>query len=95
MLDSNTRGILEKLIDEAVIKLPALLFVARANKSAWHIQNETDYVIGVAHGRIMTAFLSDFVYRYKREPSLDEMTEASNVIFKRSAELKKASFESG
>jgi hypothetical protein len=64
MLDSNTRGKLEKLIDEAVFKLPALLFVARANKSAWHIQNETDYVIGVAHGRIMTAFLSDFVYRY-------------------------------
>ena len=82
-------------IHEAVIKLPALLFVARANKSAWHIQNETDYVIGVAHGRIMTAFLSDFVYRYKREPSLDEMTEASNVISKRSAELKKAAFESG
>jgi len=43
----------------------------------------------------MTAFLSDFVYRYRREPSLDEMTEASNVIFKRSAELKKAAFESG
>jgi hypothetical protein len=83
MLDSNTRGILEKIIDEAVIKLSALLFVARANKSAWHIQNETDYVIGVAHGRIMTAFLSDFVYRYRREPSLDEMTEASNVIFKK------------
>jgi hypothetical protein len=95
MLDGNTRGILEKLIDEAVIKLPALLFVARANKSAWHIQNETDYVIGVAHGKIMTAFLSDFVYRYSREPSLDEMTEASNVVFKRSAELKKAAFESG
>jgi hypothetical protein len=48
MLDSNTRGILEKIIDEAVIKLSALLFVARANKSAWHIQKETDYVIGVA-----------------------------------------------
>jgi hypothetical protein len=95
MLDSNTRGIHEKLIDEAVIKLPALLFVARANKSAWHIQNETDYVIGIVNGRIMTAFLSDFVYHYKREPSLDEMTEASNVIFKRSAELKKAAFESG
>jgi hypothetical protein len=69
--------------------------VARANKSAWHIQNETDYVIGVAHGRIMTAFLSDFVYHYKTEPSLDEMTEASKVIFKRSAELKRAAFESG
>ena len=94
MLDSNTRGKLEKLIDEAVIKLSALLFVARANKSAWHIQNETDYVIGVAHGRIMTAFLYDFVYRYKRDLGLDEMTEASKVIFKRSAELKKAAFES-
>ncbi|MFZ0203548.1 MAG: hypothetical protein WAL46_07630 [Nitrososphaeraceae archaeon] len=69
--------------------------MARANKSAWHIQNETDYVIGVAHGRIMTAFLSDFVYHYKREPSLDEMTEAIKVIFRRSAELKKAAFESG
>jgi hypothetical protein len=31
----------------------------------------------------MAAFLSDFVYRYRREPSLDEMTEASNVIFKK------------
>jgi hypothetical protein len=66
----------------------------RIDKADFHIQNESDYTLGLAHGMILTGFMSDFKDQYKREPNQEEMTEVSKVIFDRTNELRKAILKS-
>jgi hypothetical protein len=45
----------------------------RVDKTEFHIQNESDYAIGLAHGMILTGFLSDFRTQNNREPNQEEI----------------------
>jgi hypothetical protein len=51
-------------------------------------------VLGLAHGMILTGFMSDFKDHNKREPSQEEMTEVSKVLFDRTDELREAILKS-
>jgi hypothetical protein len=53
------------------------------------------YAIGLAHGMILTGFISDFKTHNKREPNQEEMIEVSKVLFNRTEELREAIFKSG
>jgi hypothetical protein len=92
MLDDKMRGVLNRLIDRTMISFHTVMSSIRTDKADFHIQNESDY-IGLAHGMILTGFMSDFKDQYKREPN-QEMTEVSKVNFDRTNELREAILKS-
>src|SRR5215204_3321836 len=65
----------------------------RMGKVDFQIQNESDYAIGLAHGIIITGFVSHFNTYNKREPNQEELIEVSKVLSKRTAELREAVFK--
>jgi hypothetical protein len=69
MLDDKMRGALDQLIDRTTISFHTLMSSIRIDKVDFHIQNESDYAMGLAHGMIITGFISDFKTHYKREPN--------------------------
>jgi urate oxidase len=93
-IDITMRGILEQYIDSIVIAIPNIVqvFFNRSNKAQLQIQNENDFVLGVALGNIQNAFLTTFVSLQARYPNPEELEEISNVIYKRIPEIRDAMF---
>ena len=91
------RGVLEQYIDSIVIAIPNIIrvFFDPSKKARLQIQNENDFVLGVALGNIQNAFLTTFVSTQARYPTQEELTEISNVIFKRIPEIRDAIFSTG
>jgi hypothetical protein len=54
MLDDKMRGVLDHLIDRTTISFHTIMSSLRTGKAEFHIQNESDYAIGLAHGMILT-----------------------------------------
>ena len=94
MLDDNMKGVLHQLIIRTTISFHALMSSIRIDKAEFHIHSESDYAIGLAHGMILTGFLSDFITHNNREPNQEEMIEASKILFDRTTELREAIFKS-
>jgi hypothetical protein len=90
MLDDKMRGVLDHLIDRTTISFHTLMSSIRIDKADFHIQNESDYAMGLAHGMILTGFISDFRTHYNREPNQEEMIEVSKVLLNRTRELREA-----
>ena len=90
MLDDKMRGALDQLIDRTTISFHTLMSSIRIDKADFHIQNESDYAMGLAHGMILTGFISDFKTHYNREPNQEEMIEVSKVLLNRTRELREA-----
>ena len=84
------RGALDQLIDRTTISFHTLMSSIRIDKADFHIQNESDYAMGLAHGMILTGFISDFKTHYNREPNQEEMIEVSKVLLNRTRELREA-----
>jgi len=93
MSDENMK-ILNRLIDRTIISFHTVMSSIRTDKADFHIQNEPDYALGLAHGMILTGFMSDFKDHNKRESNQEEMTEVSNVLFERTDELREAILKS-
>ena len=91
------RGVLEQYIDSIVIAIPNIIrvFFDPSKKARLQIQNENDFVLGVALGNIQNAFLTTFVSTQARYQTQEELTEISNVIFKRIPEIRDAIFSTG
>jgi hypothetical protein len=90
MLDDKMRRVLDQLIDRTTISFHTLMSSIRIDKADFHIQNESDYAMGLAHGMILTGFISDFKTHYNREPNQEEMIEVSKVLLNRTRELREA-----
>jgi hypothetical protein len=69
MLDDKIRGALDQLIDRTTISFHSVMSSIRIDKADFDIQNESDYALGLAHGMILTGFMSDFKDHNKREPN--------------------------
>jgi hypothetical protein len=95
MLNDKTREALEQLIGIIVASIPLILSSLRAGKEDFHIQNESDYILGLVHGMIISGFLSSFFALNWRGPNQEEMMEVSKVLFNRKAELREAVFKGG
>jgi hypothetical protein len=95
MLNDKTREALEQLIGTVISSLPLILSSLRAGKEDFHIQNESDYILGLVHGMVISGFLSSFFVLNMRGPNQGEMTEVSKVLFNRTAELREAIFKGG
>jgi hypothetical protein len=94
MLDDKMREVIDQLVDRTTISFPALMSSIIVDKAEFQIQSESDYAIGLAHGMILTGFLSDFKTHNYREPNQEEMTEASKILFDRTTELRQAILKS-
>jgi len=94
MLDDIMRRALDQLIDRTTISFHAVMSSIRIEEAEFHIQSESDYAIGLAHGMILTGFLSDFKTHNNREPNQEEMIEVSKILFDRNIELREAIFKS-
>jgi hypothetical protein len=94
MLDENMRGALDLLIDRTTISFHTLMPSIRIGKADFHIQNEPDYALGLAHGMIIAGFISDSKTHNKREPNQEEMADVSKVLFNRTEELREAILKS-
>jgi hypothetical protein len=51
--------------------------------------------MGLAHGMILTGFVSDFNTHHKREPNQEEMIEVGKVLFDRTDEMREAILRGG
>jgi hypothetical protein len=94
MLDDKMRGALDQLIDQTTISFHTVMSFIRVDKAEFYIQSESDYALGMAHGMILTGFLSDFKTHNNREPNQEEMIEVSKILFDRNKELREAIFKS-
>jgi hypothetical protein len=94
MLDENMTEALNQLIDRTTISFHTVMSSIQTDKADFHIVNEWDYALGLAHGMILTGFMSEFKNQYKREPNQEEMTEVSKVLFGRTDELRQAILKS-
>ncbi|HEU4446233.1 MAG TPA: hypothetical protein VFR94_16295 [Nitrososphaeraceae archaeon] len=94
MLDDKVREAIDHLIDRTTLSFHTVISSIRIDKADFHIQNESDYVLGLVHGMILTGFMSDFKDQNKREPNQEEMTEVSKVLYARTDELREAILKS-
>lgn len=77
MLDENMRG---TFINRTIISFHTVMSSLRIDKADFHIQNEPDYALGLAHGMVLIGFMSEFKDHNKREPNQEEMIELSKVL---------------
>ena len=69
MLNDKMREALEQLIGIVISSLPLILSSLRAGKEDFHIQNESDYILGLAHGMVISGFLSSFSLSTGEDPT--------------------------
>ena len=72
LLNDKMKGVLDQLIVRTTISFHTLMSSIRVDKAEFVIQNESDYAIGLAHGIIITGFVSHFNTYNKREPNRSE-----------------------
>ena len=89
MLDDGMKEILNQLINRITVSFHIIMPSLRTDKADFHIQNESDYALGLVHGMVLTGFISEFKDHNKREPNQEEMIEVSKTLFERNKELRK------
>jgi hypothetical protein len=94
MLNESIKETINQLINRTTVSFHIIMPSLRTDKSDFHIQNESDYAIGLAHGMILTEFISEFKDHNKREPNQEEMIEVSKILFERNEELRKSILKS-
>ena len=97
VLGDQIRGKLEKIIDQEISGVPNTVDMARTVSAAkeFQIKNPDDFALGIAWGGIIRAFSERYVTMYGRVPSGEEMSEASDIVIKRTKEIKEAIFKCG
>jgi hypothetical protein len=90
MLNKSMKEMLNQLINRITVSFRIIMPSLRKDKADFHIQNESDYAIGLAHGMILSGFISEFKDHNKREPNQEEMIEVSKILFERNEELRES-----
>jgi hypothetical protein len=96
-LDTGTRGMLDKIIDNAVVNIKnvARVFFNPESKKQLFIQNESDFVLGLALGWILQSFSTVFLFTHGRNPNEQEISETGRVLSTRLAEVRESIFKAG
>jgi len=92
VLGDQIRGKVEKIIDEVISGIPKNVDMARTISAAkeFQIKNPDDFALGIAWGVILRAISECYVTMYDRVPS-----EVSDIVIKRTKEIKEAIFKCG
>ena len=96
-LDNEDRAFLEKTIDSAIGQVPDLMRFVREEvyQKLLQYKDGGDVVLGFAIGMIFGGFIQYSITRQQRQPNPDEISEANEVIFRRTREIKEAIFKCG
>lgn len=96
-LNSEARGALEKIIDDAIKGIPqqVSLFRRQSMKSELHLTKEEDFVLGMTWGSIMSIFIGRQMIQYQRLMMQNEKEEMLAIILKRTREMRDAIFNVG
>jgi len=97
VLDAEMRGNLEKVIDNAISKIPKTVDMARTVTAVRELQikNPDDFALGLAWGDIIRAFSERYALKHSGLPSEEETSEISDIVMKRTKEIKEAIFKCG
>ena len=97
VLNEQMRGSLEKTIDHTILKIPKIVRMARTVSAAkeFQVKNPDDFALGLAWGYIIRAFSVHYATKYHGMPSEEEMNELSDIVIKRTKEIKEAIFKCG
>ena len=97
VLDDQMRGKLEKIIDQSILGVPQTVDMARIVSAAkeFQIKNPDDFALGITWGVILRAISECFATMYDRMPSEEERNEISDIVLKRTKEIKEAIFKCG
>jgi hypothetical protein len=96
MLDTQMRGILDKIIDQVIISIPLRLYSLRKSEAKeLQVRNEEDYMLGFAHGAIMGGFITTFSAIHRRPTNYEEDQEARRVALNRTPEIREAILKPG
>jgi len=94
-LGPEDRGVLEKIIDGAIMEIPTQMLAFRDPRimELMAIKEQNDLIIGMALGYIVGRFLTYFFANHIRVATFEELLEVYQVVLKRSAELRSAIFK--
>jgi hypothetical protein len=96
MLDTQMRGILDKIIDQVIFSIPLRLYSLRKGEAKeLQVRNEEDYMLGFAHGAIMGGFITTFSAIHRRPTNYEEDQEARRLALNRSPEIREAILKPG
>jgi hypothetical protein len=97
VLDDLARGLLEREIDLAINDIPELMAQYRLPemKSKLLYKDESDFVLGLTFGRILSMYGINFRIKYNRILMNEEITEMHQILTKRTIEIREAMFTSG
>jgi hypothetical protein len=90
VLDDSDRGMLERNIDKAIKEIAGWVrtIFNPDVKSGMHIQNEFDFVYGMTYQGIVRDFSNDYSDKYQRGPTMEEMQEVFQIIYRRIPEIR-------
>ena len=96
-LDIEARGTLDKYFDNVISEIPDVVrqVSEKSMKSYLQIQSITDYVQGWAIGKIQGLFMEYFMSTYGRKHTEEEYREVTEVMFRRTADIRNKIFEAG
>jgi hypothetical protein len=95
-LDQTTRGVLDQIIYGIIKDIPNFIKIIYnpSEKAKLHIKNESDFLLGVSLGLLHQAFSNYFISAYRRYPNEQEILEINSIIFRRTADIRNAIFQS-
>jgi len=89
VLDQPSKAKLEQIIDYVITRIPFDMKVYRTKyiTSGLQLKEEADFVLGITWGRIMTSF-GDYFLQFGRVATQEEIQEISEILLKRTKELR-------
>ncbi len=96
-LSITDRGMVDKIIDEAVKAIPGWMETYRdeVNRKFYHIDNIEDFVFGICYGYILSAFSHLYSLEHKEDAPPEHIKEFVSVFNNRMKEIKEAIFKTG
>ncbi|MFQ5969846.1 MAG: hypothetical protein ACE5J2_05070 [Nitrososphaerales archaeon] len=96
-LDTVDRGMLQRMIDDAIEDIDAWIQFSRRpeQKSRLQLKEEGDFVLGLTWGRVLGTFTANFAISHRRRLNSEEQHDLYDAVNKRTGEIRKAIFKSG
>lgn len=95
-LNNNIRGLLENIIDESILIMPALMSLFRnTSPPEFGIQRLEDYAFGYVQGLILGQFICSYraIFAQNLQPEIS--AEAGRILLRRSRDIREAIFRAG
>jgi len=96
-LSIRDRGMVDKIIDQAVKAIPGWMDTYRSEKTRkfYHYDKVEDFVFGMCNGYIVSGFSHLYKLEHKEDAPSEDIKEFVNVFNNRMNEIREAIFKTG